>query len=73
MKAVVDRLEADYEGKFNLVRIDVNRQTDYVARFKIEVIPTTVAFDGSGNQTSLTKGLLTTADLVELLKQAGMP
>ncbi len=73
MRAVVDQLEAQFMGKFSVVRIDINKQAEYISKYRIETIPITVIYDGNGNEISVFKEGVAAQVILAALNKAGMP
>lgn len=73
MKAVVDEISVQFKGKFNVVRIDINKQTKYFTLYNIDTIPITVVYDVDGNQIARLRETVARDALITALKQAGVP
>ena len=59
----LEALAKDFKGKIDFFRVDVDEETKLAQMFNIESIPTLVYFDGNGNITGTSVGLLTTDEL----------
>lgn len=70
MSAAVDQLEAQNPGKFNVVRIYIDKQWHYAEEYKITVIPTIVIFNGSGENVFRYGGSVSSEVLLAEIKKA---
>ena len=59
----LEALAKDFKGKIDFFRVDVDEETKLAQMFNIEAMPTLVYFDGNGNITGTSVGLLTTDEL----------
>ncbi len=48
MAPIVDGLEAQYQGKVSVKRVDANQEMELAGRFGVQAVPTYVMLDSSG-------------------------
>ena len=65
---IVDELAAEYEGKVNIGKCDVDNNDDIVGKFMVRNIPTIVFIKG-GQVVDKQVGACTKADLVKKLEK----
>lgn len=57
MKPILERLAVDYQGRLNVVIIDIYEQRKLAEQFKVMAIPTQVVFDSNGKEITRHIGL----------------
>jgi thioredoxin 1 len=72
MAPIIEKLKKDYNGKADIVFIDVWKNPGQGERFKISSIPTQIFFDKDGKEVSRHVGFLKEAAIVEKLKELGV-
>jgi thioredoxin 1 len=72
MAPIIEKLKKDYNGKADIIFIDVWKDPKQGERFKISSIPTQIFFDKDGKEAGRHEGFLKEALIVEKLKELGV-
>lgn len=72
MAPILAKLEKTYEGKANIVFIDVWENRDQAPRFKIRAIPTQIFFNEKGEEVFRHVGFLDEKSIVEQMTKMGV-
>jgi thioredoxin 1 len=72
MAPIIEKLKKDYNGKADIIFIDVWKDPKQGERFKISSIPTQIFFDKDGKEAARHEGFLKEALIVEKLKELGV-
>lgn len=72
MAPILAKLEKAYEGKANIVFIDVWENRDQAPRFNIRAIPTQIFFDEKGEEVFRHVGFLDEGAIVEQMTKMGI-
>ncbi len=72
MAPILEKLKKAYEGKAQIVFIDVWENHDQGPRFNIRAIPTQIFFDEEGKEVYRHLGFLKEGDIVEQLTRMGV-
>ncbi len=72
MKAVMAKLRANYGEKLDVIFVDVRKDSDTGARFRVFVIPTQVFLDRNGREFHRHIGYYSYGEIVPVLKKAGI-
>ncbi len=72
MKLILEEVAKEYQGKLNIVIINVYEEPDIAGNYGIMAIPTQIFFDSSGNIVTKHVGLLPKEDVVAQLKKMGI-
>jgi thioredoxin 1 len=72
MAPIMEKLKKDYNGKADIIFIDVWKDPRQAERFKISSIPTQIFYDRSGKEVWRHVGFLKEAAIVEKLKSLGV-
>ena len=68
----MEKMEKKYEGKANIVFIDVWENREQASRFRIRAIPTQIFFDIQGNETFRHVGFMSEEQIVQVMKKMGV-
>jgi len=71
MKPIFEELEKEYQGRANIILLDVNDYRDVSNQYQVRVIPTQIFFDKQGTQVWRHEGYLAKEDIVKKLKEMG--
>lgn len=71
MKPIFEELEKEYQGKANIILLEINDYRDLANQYQVRVIPTQIFFDKQGNQTWRHEGFLAKEEIVKRLKEMG--
>jgi thioredoxin 1 len=72
MKPILEELATEYEGKLNVVIVEIDDHMDQVRQYEIMVIPTQVFFDSNGKEVIRHMGFLPKEDIIAQLKMMGI-
>jgi len=72
MKPILEQLAIEYEGKLNVVIVEVYEQMELTRSYSIMTIPTQIAFDSSGKEITRHIGLWPKEEIVAQLKKMGV-
>ena len=72
MKAVMEKLRANYKGKLEVLFVDVRKDRDTAQRFGVYAIPTQVFLDRNGEEFHRHIGYYGYEEIAPLLKKAGI-
>ncbi len=72
MKPVMQKLREVYQGKLEVIFIDVRRDNKIGRQFGVHVIPTQVFLDNSGKEFHRHIGFYAYEEIVPVLKKAGI-
>jgi len=71
MKVVLDGISRRYQGRAQVVQVNVNRDRDVTRQFKIMVIPTLVFFDAKGREVGRSYGFMDEVTVARKLHDLG--
>lgn len=71
MAPILESLATEYRGKAGVLFIDVNESQAAPKRFRVQMIPTQIFFDGRGKEVKRHMGFMEKADIVKELKALG--
>ncbi len=71
MKPIFEELEKEYEGRANILLLEISDYRDIASKYKVRVIPTQIFFDVNGNQYWRHEGFLSKEDIIEKLNELG--
>lgn len=72
MAPILETLAAEYRGKASVLFIDAHEDPAAAAKFRVQMIPTQIFFDGRGKEVKRHIGAMEKAELVRDLKAAGL-
>ncbi len=72
MKPILEELAAEYEGRLNVVIVEVYEQQELTRQYGIMAIPTQIFFDSSGTETIRHIGFYPKEDIIVQLKKMGI-
>jgi len=72
MAPILESLSALYRDKASVLFIDVHENEAATDRFRVQMIPTQIFFDGRGKEVKRHIGFMGKADIVRELKAAGL-
>jgi len=71
MKIVLDGIARRYQGRAQVVQVNVNRDRDVTRQFKVMVIPTLVFFDAKGHEVERRYGYQDEVKVAQKLHELG--
>jgi len=72
MKPILEELAAEYEGKLNVVIVEIDDHMDQTRQHGIMAIPTQIFFDSSGQEITRHMGFYAKEDIIAQLKKMGV-
>ena len=72
MKPILEELATEYEGKLNVVIVEIDDHMDQAREYEIMAIPTQIIFDSSGKEAFRHVGFWAKEDIIAQLKQIGI-
>ena len=72
MKPILEELAVEYEGKLNVVIVEIDDHMDQTREYEIMAIPTQIFFDSSGQEITRHVGFYAKEDVVTQLKEMGI-
>jgi len=72
MAPILENLAVEYQGKANVLFIDVSKDNDAADRFRVRMIPTQIFFDARGKELKRHIGFMDKGEIVRDLKGAGL-
>ena len=72
MKPILEELAKEYEGKLNMVIVEVYEQMDLTRQYGIMAIPTQIVFDSEGQEITRHMGLWPREEIIAELKKIGI-
>jgi thioredoxin 1 len=72
MKPVMERLRANYQGKLEVIFVDVRKDRDCGRRFGVTMIPTQIFLDKTGREFHRHIGFYGYEEIVLALKKTGI-
>ncbi|MCK5200091.1 MAG: thioredoxin family protein [Spirochaetales bacterium] len=71
MKPIFAELEKEYEGRANILLLEISDYRDIANKYKVRVIPTQIFFDKNGNQYWQHEGFFSKEDIIKKLNESG--
>lgn len=72
MKPVMEKLRTNYQGKLEVIFVDVRKDRENARRFRVTVIPTQVFLDKKGEEFHRHIGFYAYEEIEPVLKKAGI-
>jgi len=72
MKPILEELAVEYEGKLNVVIVEIDDHMEQTRQHGIMAIPTQIFFDGSGQEITRHIGFYAKEDIIAQLKKMGI-
>ena len=72
MKPILEELATEYEGKLNVVIVEIDDHMDQTREYEIMAIPTQIFFDGSGQEITRHVGFYAKDEVITQLKKMGV-
>jgi FKBP-type peptidyl-prolyl cis-trans isomerase 2 len=72
MKPILEELAVEYEGKLNVVIVEVYEQRSLTQQYGIMAIPTQIVFDSNGKEVTRHMGLWPREEIIAQLKKMGI-
>ena len=72
MKPILEELAVEYQGKLNVVIVEVYDQMELTGQYGITAIPTQIVFDNNGNEITRHIGFWPKDDIIAQLQEMGI-
>jgi len=72
MKPIFEELEKEYQGKANILLLQIAEHPDIAKKYQIQVIPTQIFFDEKGNEKSRHVGFFPKEEIIKKIKELGV-
>jgi thioredoxin 1 len=72
MKPILDELREEYNGRFEVVFVDVWENPDESKKYNIKMIPTQIFYDASGKELFRHEGFYSKEDILKKWKELGI-
>lgn len=72
MAPILEALAKEYRGKASVLFIDVHEDKAAAERFRVQMIPTQIFFNGKGQEVKRHIGFLDRPDIIKDLQAAGL-
>ena len=72
MKPILDSLRKEYDGRANVVFIDVWIDNDIGGKYKVQMIPTQIFYDAKGKEVKRHMGFMDRPDILKVFKELGV-
>ena len=72
MKPILDQLREEYQGRMEVVFIDVRENPDEATAYGIRTIPTQIFYDASGKERTRHEGFMSKEDILAQWKSLGV-
>jgi len=72
MKPILEELATEYEGKLNVVIVEIDDHMDQTREYEIMAIPTQIFFDSSGQEITRHVGFYAKDEVIIQLKKMGL-
>lgn len=74
LKVVINELENIYNNKINFIKynaLDKNKKIkEYIKKYEITLVPTTIFFDKEGNKTDKIEGFISKEELIKKIEES---
>ena len=71
MKPIFEELEKEYEGRANILLLEISDYRDIANKYNVRVIPTQIFFDKNGVQYWRHEGFLSKEDIINKINESG--
>ena len=72
MKPILEELAVEYQGKLNVVIVEVYEHEELTMQYEIMAIPTQIVFDSSGKEVTRHIGFWAKEEIIAQLKNMGI-
>jgi thioredoxin 1 len=72
MKPILEKLAVEYEGKLNVVIVEIYEQMELARQYGIMAIPTQIVFDSNGKEITRHMGLWPREEIIAQLNKMGI-
>jgi thioredoxin 1 len=72
MKPILKNLAVEYEGKVNIVFLDVYDDAEPTSRYGIQLVPTQIIFDSNGEELGRHVGFWPKESIIAVFQEMGI-
>jgi len=72
MAPILEKIKERYQGKAEVIVIDIYKYRDQAQRFKIRAIPTQIFFNEKGDEVFRHLGFMSEKDIVSKMRELGV-
>jgi thioredoxin 1 len=72
MKPILDSLKKEYNGRANVIFVDIKEERDMPDKYRIQIMPTQVFFDAKGKEVKRHLGFMDKLEILSELKGLGV-
>lgn len=72
MKPILDSLEKEYNGRANVIFVDIKEERDMPDKYRIQIIPTQVFFDARGKEVKRHMGFMDKPEIIAEFNALGV-
>jgi len=72
MKPILDSLRTEYNGRANVIFVDIKEERDMPDKYRIQIMPTQVFFDAKGNEVKRHMGFMDKPEIIAEFKALGV-
>jgi thioredoxin 1 len=72
MKPILESLDREYRGRANVVFVDINEEQGIGDKYRVQMIPTQVFYDGKGKEVTRHIGFMDKKEIVKVFKELGV-
>jgi len=72
MKPILDSLKKEYNGRANVIFVDMKVERDMSGKYRIQIMPTQVFFDAKGKEVKRHLGFMDKPDIQAAFKELGV-
>jgi len=72
MKPILDSLKKEYNGRANVIFVDIKEERDMPDKYRIQIMPTQVFFDAKGKEVKRHMGFMDNPEIVAEFKALGV-
>ncbi|MBM9606499.1 thioredoxin fold domain-containing protein [Desulfopila inferna] len=72
MAPILEELKEEYQGKADIIFIDVWQKPDQAKKYGIRAIPTQIFFDADGREVQRHVGFLDKKQIIKILRELGV-
>jgi len=71
MKPILDSLQKEYNGRANVIFVDIKQERDMADKYHIMIMPTQLFFDAAGKEVKRHMGFMDKPDIISEFKALG--
>jgi thioredoxin 1 len=72
MAPILEELKAEYEGKLEVLLLDVHEEPDFITQYSVSIIPTQIFYDAFGKEIFRHEGFISKEDILARFKKLGI-